>query len=245
METNRRACRQHAFKLQKSRLKALSGLTTEKKADPFDFRTYLSPYQAIRSGEYVCGTSGENATGHFGLAVKDYTHSTAPNRRYRIWSLNACSKQQSTQDQRLTTWWASRSGNSLHETRECSWKVERQVGKSAAGFFLNLESESSSILWLRVIYERYLVRLLNCDWRKAKNRDQGVDVGDRIRVQLLSVDVSKALLILVGWRIMRSRGQPFRPSNLCLRYLRLGRRKSPWKVWSPSTSIPVLKGIWK
>ena len=34
------------------------------------------------AGEYVVELPGESAAGHFGLAVRDYTHSTAPNRRY-------------------------------------------------------------------------------------------------------------------------------------------------------------------
>ena len=34
------------------------------------------------AGEYVAEFPEETAPGHFGLAVRDYTHSTAPNRRY-------------------------------------------------------------------------------------------------------------------------------------------------------------------
>src|SRR5262249_5193920 len=42
----------------------------------------LSIIKLIGSGEYVVQRAGEDAGGHFGLAVRDYAHSTAPNRRY-------------------------------------------------------------------------------------------------------------------------------------------------------------------
>lgn len=42
----------------------------------------LTIVKLLGSGEYVLERSGETGEGHFGLAVQDYTHSTAPNRRY-------------------------------------------------------------------------------------------------------------------------------------------------------------------
>lgn len=42
----------------------------------------LSIIKLIGSGEYVVQRPGEDAGGHFGLAVRDYAHSTAPNRRF-------------------------------------------------------------------------------------------------------------------------------------------------------------------
>ena len=42
----------------------------------------ISVLKLLGSGEYVVQTAGSTPEGHFGLAVKDYTHSTAPNRRY-------------------------------------------------------------------------------------------------------------------------------------------------------------------
>ena len=51
--------------------------------DPFRFPDLsLAVVKMLGSGEYALQVPGQTAEGHFGLAVKDYTHSTAPNRRY-------------------------------------------------------------------------------------------------------------------------------------------------------------------
>lgn len=58
-------------------------LKSVKQKDPIHFEDMsLSVLKLLGSGEYVVDTPGSTPEGHFGLAVKDYTHSTAPNRRY-------------------------------------------------------------------------------------------------------------------------------------------------------------------
>ena len=76
---------EHAFKLPKNpnARKLEMFLTMMKEADPLRFPDLsLAVIKLLGNGEYVAELPGEEATGHFGLAVKDYTHSTAPNRRY-------------------------------------------------------------------------------------------------------------------------------------------------------------------
>jgi exoribonuclease-2 len=76
---------EHAFKLPKNpdAGKLEMFLTMMKEADPLRFPDLsLAVIKLLGNGEYVAELPGEEATGHFGLAVKDYTHSTAPNRRY-------------------------------------------------------------------------------------------------------------------------------------------------------------------
>ena len=58
-------------------------LTFIKQKDPLHFTDMsLSVLKLLGSGEYILEKPGDTEEGHFGLAVKDYTHSTAPNRRF-------------------------------------------------------------------------------------------------------------------------------------------------------------------
>src|SRR6185436_5584168 len=58
-------------------------LARRKNADPLHFPDLsLAVVKSLGPGEYAVSGPGEEGEGHFGLAVQDYTHSTAPNRRY-------------------------------------------------------------------------------------------------------------------------------------------------------------------
>ena len=173
-------------------------LVKEKAADPLRFPDLsLAVIKLLGSGEYVAELSEGNAPGHFGLAVKDYSHSTAPNRRYP-----------DLLTQRLLK--AAIGGLSVpyrkdeldvlaaHCTagEDAANKVERQVAKSAAALLLEsrLGEQFDSIVtgasekgtWVRLLtlpVEGKLVRGF-----------EGADVGDRIRVQLTSLDVQRGFL---------------------------------------------------
>ena len=64
--------------------RALSEFLDQRKAaDPVHFPDLsLSVVKLLGPGEYIVEPPGAEHEGHFGLAVQDYTHSTAPNRRY-------------------------------------------------------------------------------------------------------------------------------------------------------------------
>ena len=57
-------------------------LVKRRKADPDHFADLAGCHQADRARRICSGAPGEPPQGHFGLAVQDYTHSTAPNRRF-------------------------------------------------------------------------------------------------------------------------------------------------------------------
>jgi exoribonuclease-2 len=194
--------RQHGFKLPYNPdSKALEEfLTKEKAADPLRFPDLsLSIIKLMGPGEYVAEPPGETAPGHFGLAVRDYSHSTAPNRRYtdlitqRLLKAALEGRPSPYSNDELKAL-----AEHCTEEEDAANKVERQVAKSAAALLLEsrigeqfdalVTGASSKGTWarlLRIPVEGRLVRGFG-----------GVDVGDRIRVQLLDVDVERGYIDL-------------------------------------------------
>jgi exoribonuclease-2 len=149
------------------------------------------------SGEYVVEIPGEPHTGHFGLAARDYTHSTAPNRRFPDLITQRLVK--ATLARQPTPYSAEPLGDLA---RHCTLKeddadkIERQIRKSAAALLLAprigerfdglVTGASSKGTWVRVStppVEGKVVRGAN-----------GLDVGDRVRVQLLATDVERGYI---------------------------------------------------
>jgi exoribonuclease R len=132
---------EHGFKLpSNSDSRALEEfLMKEKAGDPLRFPDLsLSIIKLMGAGEYVADFPGDTAPpGHFGLAVKDYTHSTAPNRRYpdlitqRI--LKAAMAQHPLPYEKEDL---EALGKHCTEEENAVNKVERQVAKSAAAILL-------------------------------------------------------------------------------------------------------------
>ncbi len=191
---------EHAYKLPKNPdPKALEMfLTMMKAADPLRFPDLsLAVIKLLGSGEYVAELPGESSAGHFGLAVKDYTHSTAPNRRYpdlitqRLLKAAIESKPVPYSKDELDDLAAH-----CTEQEDDATKVERQVGKSAAALLLESRIKEQFDAMVTGASEKGTwVRLLSIPVEgMLKSGYQGVDVGDQIRVQLLSVDVEKGFI---------------------------------------------------
>jgi VacB/RNase II family 3'-5' exoribonuclease len=174
-------------------------LTKEKAADPLRFPDLsLSIIKLTGAGEYLAEFPGETAPpGHFGLAVRDYTHSTAPNRRYpdlitqRL--LKAAMSQHPVpyEKEDLETL-----GKHCTEEEDAAKKVERQVEKSAAAILLESRiGERFDSVVTGAAPKGTWVRLLDPPIEgKLVHGFEGVDVGDRIRVQLIHTDVDQGFI---------------------------------------------------
>ncbi len=173
-------------------------LVKQKAADPVRFPDLsLAVIKLLGAGEYIAEPPEGEAPGHFGLAVKDYAHSTAPNRRYsdlltqRL--LKAALRGQHmpyTKDQldvladRCTT------------AEDAANKVERQVGKSAAALLLESRiGEQFDAIVTGASEKGTWVRLLSLPVEgKLVQGFDGTDVGDRMRVQLVETNVERGYI---------------------------------------------------
>lgn len=173
-------------------------LVKQKDADLLGFPDLsLSVIKLLGPGEYMAEFPGETDEGHFGLAVKDYTHSTAPNRRYpdlitqRLLKDAIVGHSVPYGKDELTSL-----AKHCTEQEDRVKKVERQVDKSAAAMLLEtkigkqfdgiITGATSKGTWVRLFYPPVEGRLIQ-DF-------EGLDVGHRIRVQLVHTDVERGFI---------------------------------------------------
>ena len=179
--------------------KALASfLAAQKAADPLRFPDLsLSVIKLLGPGEYVVESPEEAVPGHFGLAVKDYTHSTAPNRRFpdlitqRILKAALDGSPVSYSQDEL-----AELARHCTEKEDDANKVERLVAKSAAAMLLasRIGEQFDAICtgaadkgtWVRIFHPPIEGRLLY--------GYEGVDVGNRLKVQLIHTDVEKGYI---------------------------------------------------
>jgi VacB/RNase II family 3'-5' exoribonuclease len=173
-------------------------LASAKAADPLRFPDLsVSVVKLLGAGEYVVQLAGGSSTGHFGLAVKDYAHSTAPNRRYpdlitqRLLKAALAGGAQPYENADLETL-------AQHCTQEedAAKKVERQVTKSAAAIMLGARiGEQFDAIVTGASVKGTWVRLLRppVEGRLASGFE-GLDVGHQLRVQLVRTDVERGFI---------------------------------------------------
>jgi VacB/RNase II family 3'-5' exoribonuclease len=157
----------------------------------------LTVVKLLGSGEYQVEWPGESGPGHFGLAVQDYTHSTAPNRRYpdlvtqRLLKAAIANRPVPYGDEELEAL-----ARHCTEQEDNATKVERRVRKSAAALLLEpmmgrqfdgvVTGAGAKGTWVRVFrppVEGKVVRGF-----------EGLDVGDRVRVTLAATDVERGFI---------------------------------------------------
>jgi len=173
-------------------------LAAAKTADPLRFPDLsLSVIKLMGAGEYAVERPGDTVVGHFGLAVKDYAHSTAPNRRYpdlitqRLLKASVAGGSRPYEIDELAAL-----AKHCTEAEDAANKVERQVTKSAAAILLEtrigeqfdaiVTGASDKGTWVRLLHPPVEGRL--------EHGFEGLDVGRRVRVQLVRTDVERGFI---------------------------------------------------
>jgi VacB/RNase II family 3'-5' exoribonuclease len=173
-------------------------LLKEKAADPLRFPDLsLAVIKLLGNGEYIAELPEGNAPGHFGLAVKDYAHSTAPNRRYPDLLTQRLLKA-ALADQPVPYRIDELDVLAAHCTaaEDAATKVERQVEKSAAALLLESRiGEQFDAIVTGASEKGTWVRLLSLPVEgKLMQGFDGIDVGDRMRVQLINTNVARGFI---------------------------------------------------
>ena len=173
-------------------------LTKAKQDDPLRFPDLsLSIIKLLGPGEYIVELPGKEIAGHFGLAVKEYTHATAPNRRFpdlitqRLLKTAIAGQPPAYTAEELNTL-----ARHCTEMEDAAKKVERLVIKSAAAMLLEsrigerfdaiVTGASDKGTWVRLSRPPIEGRLVS--------GYKGMDVGHRLTVKLVSTNVEKGFI---------------------------------------------------
>ena len=173
-------------------------LARRRQADPLRFPDLsLAIVKLMGRGEYEVERPGRMVEGHFGLAVHDYTHSTAPNRRFpdlitqRLLKAAITNRPIPYSNDELQVL-----AHHCTEQEDNANKVERQVRKSAAALLLEprigqefdgiITGTSDKGTWIRILQPP-------AEGLVARGA-QGLDVGDRVRVELIATNVERGFI---------------------------------------------------
>jgi exoribonuclease II len=182
--------------------KALAGfLARRQAAAPAEFADLShSVIRLLGSGEYVVDPPGQEPPGHFGLAVRDYTHSTAPNRRYPdLITQRLIKAALASRPAPYTIAELEEAASHCTRQEDAAGKVERQVRKSAAALVIaSRVGERFDAVVTGASPKGTFVRVTTPPIEgKVVKGEHGLDVGDRVRVQLVAVDVDRGYIDFV------------------------------------------------
>jgi exoribonuclease-2 len=182
--------------------KALNDFLLKRKAaDPDHFADLsLAVIKLIGPGEYVLERPGDPEQGHFGLAVQDYTHSTAPNRRFadvvtqRLIKALLDGKPNPYSDDELAG-----IATNCTQKGDAARKVEREMSKRLAAVAMcHRVGETFDAIVTGVTPHGTFVRVLqpHIEGLLAQGA-QGLHVGDKIRAKLTRIDVQHGFIDFV------------------------------------------------
>ena len=172
-------------------------LLRRKTTDPDHFADLsLAVIKLIGPGAYVLERPGDPEQGHFGLAVQDYTHSTAPNRRFadivtqRLIKALLSGQSAPYSDDELA---AVASNCTVKE--DAARKVEREMSKRIAALAMSHRiGDTFDAIVTGVTPRGTFVRVLTPHIEGLLVQSQGVDVGDKVRVKLTRTDVQRGYI---------------------------------------------------
>ena len=179
-------------------------LEERRQADPTHFPDLsLSVVKLLGRGEYVVDFPGQPVAGHFGLAVNDYTHSTAPNRRFPdLITQRLLKAALSGTPSPYTSDELNDLAGHCTDQEDNATKVERQVRKSAAALLLEsrvgdrfdgiVTGASDKGTWVRIDHPAAEGRVVR--------GQKGFDVGDHVTVELIDTDVERGFVDFAGVR---------------------------------------------
>ena len=173
-------------------------LTVQRKADPDHYPDLaVATIKLLGPGEYMLMRPDDDPTGHFGLAARDYTHSTAPNRRFpdlvtqRVLHAMIAAAPAPYSDDDLTAIAAH-----CNEADKSLRKIERDMQKRVAAvamakhigetFRAVVTGASDKGVYARVIAPPFEGRIVT--------GGDGLDVGDRVQVKLTHTDPARAFI---------------------------------------------------
>jgi VacB/RNase II family 3'-5' exoribonuclease len=179
--------------------KALNDFLVERgRADPDRFPDLsLAVVKLMGPGEYVLERPGERAVGHFGLAVDDYTHSTAPNRRFadlvtqRIVKALLAGAPPPYSDEALAAIAANctaKANAARKVERDMSKRIaavalQRRIGERFDAIVTGVTSHGTFVRTVRPHVEGLLA-----------HGPGGLDVGDKLQVRLIGTDVERGYI---------------------------------------------------
>jgi exoribonuclease-2 len=173
-------------------------LLQRKKDDPDHFPDLsLAVVKLLGPGVYVLERAGDLPQGHFGLAVEDYTHSTAPNRRYpdlvtqRLLKAMIAGKPSPYSDEELSTIAlncttkaaAERDLERLMHKRIAAVAMRHRIGEKFRAIVTGVTPHGTFVRTLAPHVDGMLAR-----------GEKGVDVGDRVNVQLIHTDPERGYI---------------------------------------------------
>jgi len=175
-----------------------SFLSNRRRADPATFADLsLAIVKLMGRGEYVLESPGAGSVGHFGLAVEDYTHSTAPNRRFPdLITQRLLKAALSGGGQPYTPNELDALARHCTDQEDAANKVERQVRKSAAALLLETHvGERYDAIVTGAGPKGTFVRITRPPAEgKLLRGAEGLDIGARVSVELVATDVERGFI---------------------------------------------------